>query len=89
MGGIAMKTIEERAKSYACNKRYITHKRLKDVCQDAIKDAYINGAQEQCEVDKLNFEKWYCKNKCEHRTGCTCPSHMCLELNNIKQIIWN
>lgn len=83
-----MKTIEERAKEYAYKQRHNTDKSLHEVYQNAIKDAYIKGAQDQREIDKLNFEKWYCKNQCGHRAGCKCPTDMCFELNNIKMLLW-
>ena len=82
------KTIEERAKGYANKQKHNTHKSLLEVYQNAIKDAYIKGAQYQREIDKLNFEKWYCKNQCGHRAECNCPTDMCFELNNIKQLLW-
>ena len=82
------KTIEERAKGYANKQKHNTHKSLLEVYQNAIKDAYIKGAQEQREIDKLNFENWYCKNQCENKAGCKCPTDMCFELNNIKQLLW-
>ena len=82
------KTIEERAKGYARKQRNSIHKNLHEVYQNAIKDAYIKGAQDQSEIDKLNFESWYCKNQCSHRAECNCPTDMCFELNNIKILLW-
>lgn len=83
-----MKSIGERAKGYANKQEHNTHKNLLEVYQNAIKDAYTNGAQEQHEIDKNCFEKWYCKNQCSHRVGCKCPADMCFELNSIKSLLW-
>ena len=46
-------------------------------------DAYKRGAEEQKQIDRIHFKKWYCKKICYKRNKCQHPSVMCYRLGKI------
>lgn len=78
-----MKTIEERADAY------IGHPFEIDEFSSttAKRQAFIDGAKEQRNVDMEMFEKWYCKKKCYRRKECLIPMNICARLGKIEKEI--
>ena len=74
-----MKTIEERAKEYSLKDfdGYYTGR------EKAMEEGYIAGAQEQKQIDRIHFKKWYCKKICHKRNKYQHPSVMCYRFGKI------
>ena len=80
-----MKSIEERAKEYSLKDfdGYYTGR------EKAVEEGYITGAQEQKQIDRIHFKKWYCKKICYKRNKCQSSSIMCYRLGQIVKEIEN
>lgn len=77
-----MKTIEERA--IQASSQY------DDQAYSAgLYMGYKEGAEEQKQIDRELFEKWYCKKKCYRRKECQIPTIMCYRLGQIVKDIEN
>lgn len=81
----SVRTIEERAKEYSLKDfdGYYTGR------EKAMEEGYIAGAQEQKQIDRIHFKKWYCKKICYKRNKCQPSSIMCYRLGQIVKEIEN
>lgn len=80
-----MKTIEERADAYVGHPFEID-----EFSSTTIKrQAFIDGAKEQRNIDMEKFEKWYCKKKCYRKKECLIPMNLCYRLDQLIKEIEN
>ena len=78
-------TIEERADAYVGHPFEID-----EFTSATIKrQAFIDGAKEQKQIDRIQFKKWYCKKVCYKRKECQSLSIMCYRLGQIVKELEN